>query len=218
MAASVTGSEQKFRTLVSDFVSTTAELGGTIDPEIVATELRHRIRAIATQLHVTEATVLRNYIEDDWGREMARQTYRQMQERDAHIHAAPNQQVPLKAVGRLVAALGQALLYLTINDAADDPTSRFNPKEASEAVSGLGLALTTRSDINSTVTVGGDILAWTRDALAAFGDNLQQRRWSSCPCGEDHNQDKTDAAVLRAVREDLLPLPTSTAVGQPDQP
>jgi hypothetical protein len=206
MAASITGST-KFQTLVSDFVSTTAELGATIDPAIVATDLRQRIQAIAAQLGVTEPTALRDYLPDDWGRAMARDTYRQVQEREAHIDAAPDQQMPLHAVGRLVAALGQALLYFTINNAAADPTCTFNPKEASEAITGLGLALASRPDGGSTLTVGGNILAWTGEALTVFRDNLQQRRWSSCPCNKQHGQHTTDAAVLHAIREDLLLLP-----------
>lgn len=209
MAPGVTGNEKKFKALVDEFVTTTAELGGTIDPEIVAVELRQRIQFIATQIGVTEATVLRNYMDDDWGREMARQTYRQTQERDAHIDAEPDQQLPLKAVGRLLAALGQALLYFTVNNAADDLTCRFNPKEASEAVTGLGLALTSHPNDGSTVTVGGNILAWTKDALTVFRDNLRQQRWSSCPCGEDCGQHETDVAVLRALGEDLQLLPDS---------
>jgi hypothetical protein len=209
VAPSVTGNETKFKALVADFVNTTAKLGGTIDPEVVTVELRQRIQFIAAQIGVTEATVLRNYMDDDWGRDMARQTYRQIQERDAHIDAEPNQQLPLKTVGRLIAALGQALLYFTVNTATDDLTCRFNPKEAAEAVTGLGLALTSHPNDGSTVTVGGNILAWTRDALIVFRNNLQQQRWSSCPCGEDCGQHETDAAVLRALGEDLQLLPDS---------
>jgi hypothetical protein len=207
----VTGNEKKFKALVNDFVATTADLGGVIDPQVVAIELRQRIQVIATQIGVTEATVLRNYMDDDWGGDMARQTYRQIQERDAHIDAEPDQQLPLNAVGRLVAALGQALLFYTVNNAADDLTCRFNPKEATESVTGLGLALTSHPNDGSTVTVGGNILAWTKAALTVFRDNLQQQRWSSCPCGEDCGQHQRDAAVLRAVRDDLLLLPETTS-------
>lgn len=206
VAATLTGSK-KFQALVADFVSTTTELGGTIAPEVVATELRQRIRAIADQIGVTEATVLRSYFPNDWGRDMARTTYRQIQERDAHTDAAPDQQLPLRAVGRLVAALGQAMLFSTVNNGADDPTSAFNPKEASEAITGLGMALTSPPDNDSVVTVGGNTLIWSRDALIAFRDNLQHHRWSSCPCGERHGQDDTDAAVLDVVRGDLLLIP-----------
>ncbi|WP_158889067.1 hypothetical protein [Amycolatopsis anabasis] len=206
----MTGNEKKFRALVEDFVTTTADLGGTIDPEVVATELHERIRAIAVQLGVTEATVLRNYMPDDWGRDMARQTYRQIQERDAHIDAEPDQELPLHAVGRLIAALGQAQLYYTVNDGANDPTCRFNAKEASEAVTGLGLALTSPPADSLMVTVGGNILAWTQSALSVFRDNLQQQHWTSCPCGEDCGQQQRDAAVLRAVRDDLTLLPETT--------
>ena len=209
MAGSVTGNEEKFKALVADFVNATNDLGGTIDPEVVAVELRQRIQLIAAQVGVTEATVLRNYMDDDWGRDMARQTYRHIQERDAHIDAELDQHLPLKSVGRLIAALGQALLYAAVNNAATDSTNRFNPKEASEAVTGLGLALTSLPDADSTVTVGGNTLAWAKDALIVFRDNLQHRRWTSCPCGEDCGQHETDAAVLRALGEDLLLLPDS---------
>jgi hypothetical protein len=78
VAPGVTGNEKKFKALVADFVAITADLGGTIDPEVVATELRQRIQAIAARIGVTEATVLRTYMPEDWGRDMARQTYRQI--------------------------------------------------------------------------------------------------------------------------------------------
>lgn len=68
----MTGNEKKFRALVTDFVNTTAELGGTIDPEIVTVELRQRIQFIAAQIGVTEATVPRNHMPNNWGRDMAR--------------------------------------------------------------------------------------------------------------------------------------------------
>src|SRR5262245_24331271 len=117
MAPGVSGNEKKFKSLVADFVNASAELGGIIDPEVVASELRQRIQTIAAQIGVTEATVLRTYMPDDWGQDMARQTYRQIQERDAHVDAAPDQQLPLPAVGRLIAALGQVLLFAHVNNA-----------------------------------------------------------------------------------------------------
>jgi hypothetical protein len=209
VAPGVTGNEKKFRALVADFVTTTAELGGTIDPEIVTVEVRQRIQFIAAQIGVTEATVLRNHMPDNWGRDMARQTYRQIQERDAHIDAEPDQKLPLQAVGRLIAALGQSLFYYTVNDAANDLTCRFNSKETAQAVTGLGLALTTHP--GSMVTIPGNVLAWTRDALTVFRDHLQQQRWSSCPCGQDCGRHTTDAAVFRAVRDDLQLLPDTTS-------
>jgi hypothetical protein len=47
-------------------VATVDELGGSVDPAVVAAELQARIDAIATQLHVTKQTVLRTYIDDEW--------------------------------------------------------------------------------------------------------------------------------------------------------
>jgi hypothetical protein len=97
-------------------------------------------------------------------------------------------------------------LYAPVNNAATDPTNRFNQKEASEAVTGLGLALTSYSADDSTVTIGGNVLAWAKDALTVLCDNLRKQQWSSCPCSEDCGQHETDAAVLRALGEDLLLL------------
>jgi hypothetical protein len=207
VAPGVSGNEKKFQALVSDFVNATAELGATIDPEIATIELRQRIQLIAAQIGVTEATVLRNHMPDGWGRDMARQTYRQIQERDAHIDAEPDHQLPLKSVGRLIAALSQALLFHTVNNVATDLTCRFNPKEAAEALTGLGMALSAHPGDDCPITVPGNVLAWTKDALIAFADNLDQQRWSSCPCGQDCGQRVTDASVLRAVRDDLQLLP-----------
>ncbi|MGW3473413.1 hypothetical protein ACWDKQ_34295 [Saccharopolyspora sp. NPDC000995] len=210
MAPRVTGNEKKFKALVADFVTTTSQLGGGIAPEVVATELKQRIQDIANQIGVTETTVLRNYFDDEWGRNTARQTYRQIQERDAHIDAAPEQNLPLPAVGRLIAALGQALLFATLNSAAPDPTDTFNQQEASRAVTGLGVALTSPVNDDSTITIAGNILAWTKDALTVFRDNLRHQHWTSCPCGEDCGSHETDAAVLRALTADLLLLPNMT--------
>jgi hypothetical protein len=207
----VTGNEKKFKALVADFVATTAELGGTIAPEVVATELRQRIQLIAAQIGVGQATVLRTYMPDDWGRDMARQTYRQIQEREAHIDAAPGRQLPLPAAGRLIAALGQALLFADVNNAATDPACRFNQKEASQAVTELGLALTSPVNDDATVTVAGKVLALTKDALTVFRDNLQHQHWTSCPCGEDCGSAERDAAVLDALRADLLLLADPTS-------
>jgi len=211
VAPAVSGSKKKFRALVSDFVTTTAELGATIDPKIVTIELRQRIQLIAAQIGVTEATVLRNHMPDSWGRDMARQTYRQIQEHDAHIDAAPDHQLPLNSVGRLIAALSQGLLFHTVNNnATTDLTNAFNPKEAAEALTGLGMALCAHPDDNRPVTIAGNVLAWTKDALVAFADNLAHQRWSSCPCGQDCGQQVTDEGVLRAVRDDLQLLPGTT--------
>jgi hypothetical protein len=58
------------------------------------------------------------------------------------------------------------------------------------------------------VTVGADVVAWTRTTLRVFRDQLRAGTWSSCPCGEQHGQRDTDAAVLAAVNNDLLLLPT----------
>ncbi len=135
----------KFARLVDDFVATVGELGGSVDPAVVAAELQARIDAIAAQLHVTPQTVLR--------------------------------------------------------------TPAMDLRQAAEAVSGLGLAIHEAPPDGQIVTVGADVVAWTRTTLRVFRDQLGAGTWSSCPCGEQHGQHDTDAAVLAAVNNDLLLLP-----------
>jgi hypothetical protein len=206
----VTGTK-KFRDLVQDFVSTAAELGYTADRAAIAAELQARISAVATQLHVTEETALRNYLDDDWGREMARDFCHQLAECTALVEAEPAREMPVQAAGRLVAALGQALLCYAINEGSGDRRpGDFSADDASQAVSGLGLALHATPPGAATVSVGGDVAVWTREALTAFSDNLRRGRWTSCPCGDRHEHEDMDTRLLRAVQDDLRLLARAT--------
>ncbi len=196
----------KFARLVDDFVATVAALGGSIDPAVVAAELQARIDAIATQLHVTTQTVLRTYIDDDWGREMATNMMADVKGRAAKP-AGPPEHFAVRVAGRLLAALGQAMLYATTNGDPQQPVPAMDLRQAAEAVTGLGLAIHETPPGDQLVTVGADIVAWTRTTLEVFCDQLRSGAWSCCPCGEHHGQDTTDAGVLAAVGKDLLYLP-----------
>jgi hypothetical protein len=192
--------------LVDDFVATVDELGGSVDPAVVAAELQARIDAIATQLHITPQTVLRTYIDDEWGRQMATTMMADVKGRAAKP-AGPPEHFAARVAGRLVAALGQAMLYATTNGDHQQPAPVMDLRQAAEAVSGLGLAIHEAPPDGQIVTVGADVVAWTRTTLRVFGDQLRAGTWSSCPCGEQHGQRDTDAAVLAAVNNDLLLLP-----------
>jgi hypothetical protein len=202
-AASSTG-------LVDDFVATVGELGGTVDPAVVAAELQTRIDAIATQLHVTTQTVLRTYIDDDWGRQMATTMMADVKERAA-VPAGPPEHFALRVAGRLLAALGQAMLYAATNHDQQQPIPQLDLRQAAEAVTGLGLAIHDSPPGEQLVTVSAEIVAWTRATLEVFRDQLRAGAWSSCPCGEQHAQPDTDTAVLTAVGRDLLYLPAVRA-------
>jgi hypothetical protein len=116
----------------------------------------------------------------------------------------------MQAAGRLVAALGQALLCYTINEGAGDGRSGdFSANDASQAVSGLGLALHATPPGAATVSVGGDVAVRAREALTAFGENLRRERWTSCPCGDRHEHKDMDSR-LRAVQKDLHLLARGT--------
>jgi hypothetical protein len=105
---------------VEDFVATVDELGGAVDRAVVAEELRARIDAIAAQLHVTTQTVLRNYLDEGWGREMAETMMAEVQTRNA-VPTGPPEHFAVRVVGRLVAALEQAMFYATVNQDAQQP-------------------------------------------------------------------------------------------------
>jgi hypothetical protein len=209
----------KFARLVEDFVATVDELGGAVDPAVVAEELQARIDAIAAQLRVTTQTVLRSYIDEDWGRQMAETMMADVQTRNT-VPTGPPEHFALRVAGRLVAALGQAMLYATTNQDPQQPIPAMDLHQAAEAVTGLGLAINECPPGDQLVTVPAGIVAWTRTTLEVFRDQLRDGEWSICPCGDQHGQDATDAAVLNAITKDLLFLPagpdSGTAVGDKD--
>lgn len=68
----------RFKALVQDFCTTIVELSGrSADPELIAQDLALRIATNSRTLRVTEATALRQYIDDDWSKDMARQVWRE---------------------------------------------------------------------------------------------------------------------------------------------
>ena len=130
----------KFARLVEDFVATADELGGRADPTVVAAELEARIDAIAAQLHITTQTVLRTYIDEDWAGQMAETMMADLQSRKAAtvVPGAP-EHFAVRVAGRLLAALGQAMLYATTNNDPRQPLPAMDLRQAAEAVTGLVL-------------------------------------------------------------------------------
>ncbi|GFJ93123.1 hypothetical protein Prum_067650 [Phytohabitans rumicis] len=126
---------------------------------------------------------------------------------DASGVEGPDEHFAVRVVARLLAALGQAMLFATVNQDHTRPQPRMDPRAAAEAVTGLSMAVYHTPPGDDLVTVAGEIVGWTRSTLEVFRDQLSVHAWSSCPCEESHGQDETDAAVLRAIRADLLLLP-----------
>lgn len=196
--------------LVNDFVTTVERLGGRVDPAMVAEELDARINAIAAQLSITTQTVLRTYIDDDWGHEAAAAMMADLARQHADAAAGPDEHFAVRVVGRLVAALGQAMLYAAVNGDQGQPEPRLDAQQAAEAISGLGLALHERPPGEDLVAVSAQVVGWARTTLEVLREQLRAGAWSSCPCGELHGQVDTDVAVLRAINNDLMLLPTAT--------
>ena len=115
---------------------------GRADPTVVAAELEARIDAIAAQLHITTQTVLRTYIDEDWAGQMAETMMADLQGRQAAtvVPGAP-EHFAVRVAGRLLAALGQAMLYATTNNDPRQPLPAMDLRQAAEAVTGLGLAV-----------------------------------------------------------------------------
>ncbi len=85
--------------------------------------------------------MLRTYIDDEWGREMATTMMADVKGRAA-TPAGPPEHFAVRVADRLVAALGQAMLYATTNHDPQQPVPAMDLRQAAEAVSGLGPAST----------------------------------------------------------------------------
>ena len=195
----------KFGRLVEQFVTTVEQVGGAVDPAVVAEELQTRIDMVAGQLRVTPQTVLRTYISEDWGTETATAMMDGVRGQDEP--SGQLEHLALSVAARLQAALGQVILYAAANGDQQQLLPALDLHRTGEAVSGLGLAIMEMPPGAGYVTIGADIAAWTRTALETLRDQLRAGAWTFCPCGERHGQDETDAQVLRAVQADLLFLP-----------
>ncbi|MDN5916920.1 MAG: hypothetical protein L0I76_17745 [Pseudonocardia sp.] len=230
------GRTGKFRRLVEDFESALAELGGAMPAETVEGFLADRITSVAAHMGVTEATALRSYFTEDWGRDMAHRAWADHRQQVRDLDAAPALWMPVGLLARLVAALGQAQLFAARNsgphttlaqpevgcrDAAaaqtgpagqawpvSTPSPDFDAAAASQATSGLGLALHGAGPGAVQVWVDGAVAVQTGQALVGFAAALRARRWSVCPCGHEHGQDEIADGVLGAVRADLAELET----------
>ncbi|MGC9668512.1 hypothetical protein ACNTMW_18395 [Planosporangium sp. 12N6] len=152
--------------------------------------------------------MLRSYIDEGWGRATATAMMADVQQRAAPT--GPPEHLAVRVAARLLAGLGQAVIYAAINGDQQRPQPVLDLRRASEAVSGLRLAIRDSPPGTSFVIVGADVAAWSHETLEVLRDQLQDGAWTFCPCGEQHGQDNTDAGVLAAVNADLLHLPATT--------
>jgi hypothetical protein len=91
-------------------VTAVYEFGGRVNRTVLAEDLRARTDAIASQLHVAAQRVLPTYTGDDWGRQMAVTMMADVRGRDALAAAGPDEYFAMRVVGRMLAALRQAVL------------------------------------------------------------------------------------------------------------
>lgn len=174
--------------LVNVFVATVESLGGRIEPAGLE-ELDARINAVAAQLHITTQTALRNCFDEDWGREAATAAMiAEVAQREATVRGSADEHFAVSVVGRLLAALGQATLYASVNGDQMLAVPQLDARQAAEAISGLGLAIYDRLPGDELAAVASRVVGWTRSTLEVFRDQLRVGAWSSCPCGELHGQ------------------------------
>src|SRR5258708_4399018 len=88
-------------------------------------------------------------------------------------------------------------------------------QRAAMAVSGLALYTTRRGD--GLVTVSGDVVARARETLDVLGERVSVGAWSCCPCGEPHDQARTNRGLFAALDRDrlMLPAPSPSSRGPP---
>jgi hypothetical protein len=212
----VTGSA-KFKTLVGDFVATAADLDCTVSAAAVAADLEQRIAAIATQFGVSQQTVLRNYIDDDWGRELARSICTELVQRETRMTAEPDYELPAAVAIRLAASLGVAVHCFALNEDLVNGGGDFNVREAGEAVFGLCGVVSGQTPGGEMVSVPGRILMLTQGCLEILAERLQQRRWTTMGGGVESDGGLTEMRLLGGVSRDLqilrhyLPPPTGAS-------
>lgn len=204
-------SRGKFGRLVDQFVTTVEQMGGCVDPQVVAEELQARIDMVAGQLRIKPDTVLRNHIPEDWGEVAASAMMTKVQQRQ--IPTGPAEHLAVRVAARLQAALGQVLIYAAANGDQQQDVPALDLHHLGEAVSGLALAMTETPPGTEYVVIGADIAGWTRIALETLRDQLRAGVWTHCPCGERHGQEEVDLKVLRTVSADLLFLPPAPQLG-----
>jgi hypothetical protein len=145
--------QDKRARLVNDFVATVESLGGRIEPAVVLEELDARINAVAAQLHSTTQTALRNYFDDDWGCEAAAAMMAEVAQREAAVRGSADEHFAVSVVARLLAALGQATLYASVNGDQMLAVPQLDARQAAEAISGLSLAIYDRRPGDELVAV-----------------------------------------------------------------
>lgn len=209
----VTGSA-KFKTLVGDFVAAAADLDCTVSASAVAADLEQRIAAIAAQIGVSQQTVLRSYIDDDWGQEMARSICTDLIRRETRMAAMPDHELPAAVAIRLAASLGVAVHCFALNEDLVNGGGDFNVREAGEAVFGLCSAMSEQTPGGEMVSIPGRILMLTQGCLGIFAERLQQRRWTAMAGGVESDGRLTEIRMFDGVSRDLQTLrhymPTST--------
>lgn len=157
----------KFRRLVEDFAATLEAHGTSMPTAVIEQFVADRITVVASQVGISEQTVLRDHLPESWGGDMARRTLEDRAIDRARHQLSPARHLPVGLVGGLVGALGQAQLYAAINAEAEnvEPNQdldgleeharaaaawdnsmpggppHYSPEEAANATSGLGLAL-----------------------------------------------------------------------------
>jgi hypothetical protein len=184
-------------------------LGGSVDPTVVAEELQLRIDGIAAQMRVTPQTVLRSYIDDDWGQVTATAMMAEVKQRAAPT--GPPEHLAVRVAARVLAALGQAMIYAAINKrpAATSTGPGSPPSRRSRVRSRAGHPRgPTQCPVRHRRRRHRRLV--THATLEVLRDQLASGAWTFCPCDEHHGQDATDAEVLAAVRADLLHLPPAT--------
>ncbi len=202
----ITGSA-KFRSVVADFAVTARELGYPVQEHLVAAELQQRITSAALAIGVSEQSVLRTYVDDSWGRDMARQVCSEVSSAaDARavriLHPPPAGQLTVLAASSVIAALGLALQYFACNEERLDSDSGFNINEAGAAV--FVLAQTVGAAQGAMADIQGHILALARDNIEAFHRCLLQQRWAHPGRLNDNGDLESEALAVVSRSLDLL--------------
>ena len=160
------------------------------------------IAKTATNLGVTERTVVDRYMTEQHLGAIAMATARANATALDAIHGADTLTIPRFSVARVVAAIGMCL-KLAVAAASWANTDQAGAlgvaTDAADAVTGLGAALAA-DDGSESVTLSGPTAVYARRVITATVNNLHSATWE-CACGSPHTTAR--CSLQRSLIKDL---------------
>ena len=194
---------KRIRALADQLRERCADLGTALMPDDALQVIAGVISQTATNLGVTERTVVDRYMTEQHLDAIARATAKANATTLDAIRGADTLTIPRFSVARVVAAIGMCLKLAVAEASAGNATSETGAlgvaTDAADAVTGLGAALAA-DDGSESVTLSGPTAVYARRVITATVNNLRSANWE-CACGSPHTSDR--CSLQRSLIKDL---------------